>query len=451
MTRRKAIRRRDNPPANPSPKEDSPQTAPPETLLLQKLLGEAWALRDRVEDRRPPDGWSPVDYAPHLRREYQALLLGYEWRSRAGAAFDAKALADDLQSKVLPLGDVSADKPAPPEVARWSVLDRLFAARREFLAAGVDTRFQGPPEQVRAVRDMIRLKNDLVFSRRTTPHGTPGFGRPRRVPTGSIGRFWIYWGHWRRSPTNSIDLEAACLSGESPAAVQQRLDDLALRARRLDELRSSVEGSGLQKDAADLADAAEKEPQKKGLATSIDALLSVPLLPAELHTRLLAARAKLDQPLRVPAEESAARAGGGFVAGQVAVGSAARPVRARGPAGAIGRSTGRGDAARRGLQSRRSAGTGATLAAVRAIGQPARRFLSGIARGNREKSRQRRSGLAARRRAAAGSGRCPRRGQGRPQGRLGGRATAAIAGRAVRAAAGRNARGRPRNPRRRPT
>ena len=112
---------------------------------------------------RRPDNWSPVDYAPHLWREYQALLLGYEWRSRAGEAFDAKTLADDLQSKVLPLGDVSAGKPAPPAVARWSVLDRLFAARRDFLAAGIDTRFQGPPEQVRAVREMIRLKNDLVF------------------------------------------------------------------------------------------------------------------------------------------------------------------------------------------------------------------------------------------------------------------------------------------------
>ena len=50
-------------------------------------MTKAWEWRDKVQVHAGAGNWSPVDYAPHLWREYQELLLGHEMRYRLGVAW----------------------------------------------------------------------------------------------------------------------------------------------------------------------------------------------------------------------------------------------------------------------------------------------------------------------------------------------------------------------------
>ena len=70
---------------------------PSPVAILATALAETWQRRDRLQDRAlTRAGWTPVDYAPHLWREYQELALGIDRRSRAGAAFDPASLAKEI-------------------------------------------------------------------------------------------------------------------------------------------------------------------------------------------------------------------------------------------------------------------------------------------------------------------------------------------------------------------
>ena len=59
-------------------------------LQVALLLEEAWKLRDQLQNRSR-EAWIPTDYAPHLWREYQATLLGYQRQYRAGSSFPSKS------------------------------------------------------------------------------------------------------------------------------------------------------------------------------------------------------------------------------------------------------------------------------------------------------------------------------------------------------------------------
>ena len=52
------------------------------------LLQAAWEQHDEL-DRDAQFGWTIVDYAPHLWREYEAVLLDYEFRLRSARRMPA--------------------------------------------------------------------------------------------------------------------------------------------------------------------------------------------------------------------------------------------------------------------------------------------------------------------------------------------------------------------------
>jgi hypothetical protein len=89
--------------AGPEQAAGSPRQA---ATQVAALLEEAWRLRDRIEQSPTAAGLTPIDYAPHLWRAYQELLLGYELRLRGGREYDPAKLADDLRTfRGRPSGD----------------------------------------------------------------------------------------------------------------------------------------------------------------------------------------------------------------------------------------------------------------------------------------------------------------------------------------------------------
>lgn len=266
-----------------------PAVGPPEAGLRDLLL-KAWQLCDRMQDRDASGPWSPVDYAPHLWSEFQELLLGYELRCRAGAAFDADRLAKDLQANVLPLQDWmdGGGGGLPSTVGRSPVLARLAEARRRFLASG---------DQSGDVDEALRCKNDLLYRARyyVRWHGLAQRASPRqhrllRPVSDLLSELRSFLDRLER-------LEVLASDGGPAARITEIREQLAVGRQRLEDLRKAIERDGLYRNAADLAERARKHPKTKGIAGAMDALLAVPLLPADLRMRVLAARAGLDQPL----------------------------------------------------------------------------------------------------------------------------------------------------------
>ncbi|MEK6234126.1 MAG: hypothetical protein N2C14_05410, partial [Planctomycetales bacterium] len=103
-------------------KRSSAGTKPP------SLLAKGWRLRDKFLDRSAGDGWSPVDDAPHLWREFQDLLLGYDVRSRAGAAYQDWNVKGKVKEYILTLEELD-QRTRPPSSSRGGVVDQLTAAR----------------------------------------------------------------------------------------------------------------------------------------------------------------------------------------------------------------------------------------------------------------------------------------------------------------------------------
>ena len=114
-------------------------------------------------------GWTPADYAPHLWREYQELLLGIDRRSRAGAAFDPAALTNEIAQDLtldeklfLDAGGASpaVAAAAASAVRTQNVASRLTAARAQFIERTQgDSYFAGG----NPLRTAIQFKNDLTL------------------------------------------------------------------------------------------------------------------------------------------------------------------------------------------------------------------------------------------------------------------------------------------------
>jgi len=73
-----------------------------EVAQARVLLGEAWQVRDEASRDWPAISLTanPIENVPHLWREFQAELLGFEQRVRAGAGVDAAAIAAVLAQTV---------------------------------------------------------------------------------------------------------------------------------------------------------------------------------------------------------------------------------------------------------------------------------------------------------------------------------------------------------------
>lgn len=102
------------PPAGDAPAEappagdgEQPAEVDPLRKQLRRLLDEAWQLRDLAQSK-PRGGvgrrGAPVDFAPHLWREFQERIYGYELQYRYGLS--SEYLMAGLRENVLPLRQV---------------------------------------------------------------------------------------------------------------------------------------------------------------------------------------------------------------------------------------------------------------------------------------------------------------------------------------------------------
>ncbi len=286
---------------NASPRQKAAKQA-------EALLEQAWRLRDQIEQPVAAAPVTPIDYAPHLWRAYQELLLGYERRYRGDTQSDPAKLADDLRTNVLPVASLVPGQPSSPAVGKATIVSRLVDAQERFLAKfkeeWADQLAKDP--RARHYLELVRARNGFVF--RATDYvrwlaaAAPNSPRRNRLYQ-PIADFLAALGPF----VNQLEsLESTAASAAEGNRVDDALASLSLQAETLQGLRRAIEEEGLQKDAADLIDAATKDPAKKGLTGPMESLLATPLLPATLRARLLHARGKLQQPLSIGEERAAA-------------------------------------------------------------------------------------------------------------------------------------------------
>ena len=248
---------------------------------IRYLLEKAWAWRDSVRAQGDPRPWSPVDYAPHRWREYQELLLGYEWRWRYGVSLDDAKLAE---LKDLSKGETSVQK--------W-----LKKAETQFNQSDFKTQFDEHPEFV-DVKRAVQLKNDLFFA-------VPYYLR------------WHAWAAWASPRGDSLeepisdtidkladlldDLEslekhdAPDRGGRSGTLNQQELlEKLDEKIDELKELQRDLQVDRLEKETGELLDERRNEPGEKWVARA-ETLLSTPLLSGTLRMKLLDALKVVDE------------------------------------------------------------------------------------------------------------------------------------------------------------
>ena len=283
--------------APPEPAGESPDAAAPAkpsqaVPAARTLLAEAWALRDQAIDRQGKAAWTPIDYAPHLWREYEALVVGYELRYRYGAVADAAKVADDLRANVLPLKDLLARGTLPAGVAPSTVLARLAEARRLFLGSEAATAFEQGPEPLVRLKQAIQLKNDLVFRAADYVRWHGRACRSSAVPL-------------RLQPPLAAlldqlaelagQLDAFENAGRTAVSRQEMLSQLeALRARMatIQRLHANLDSEGLLKLAADLTKPSRESADTAGM----EALLATACLPSQPRLTLLDALAVVKQP-----------------------------------------------------------------------------------------------------------------------------------------------------------
>ena len=110
-------------PAAPTMGGDTPPAAE-EPDRVPALLAEAWGLRDRLESRDSGTA-SPVDFAPHLWREFQEQLLGYERLYRAGAVGDKVLIARALRQMMVPLRKLAEGWQGPSLPQGPGIVERI--------------------------------------------------------------------------------------------------------------------------------------------------------------------------------------------------------------------------------------------------------------------------------------------------------------------------------------
>ncbi|HEY5312676.1 MAG TPA: hypothetical protein VIK18_09150, partial [Pirellulales bacterium] len=255
-----------------------PVTGQPAEAGLRARLNAAWQLRDHLATRAEHSGWAPIDYAPHLWREFEELILGYELRYRAGTAFDRQALADDLSRNILALTPVGRDE-AVAAASGSTIAERLAAARRQFLAGEVRPGYESQPAEM---RDALAVLNDAVLG---------------------VVRY-LHW--FEQSLTPAADNEA--LADD----LNQTLQAMSELSQQLEELFSSpaAKASGLRDETdrlrealaaqearlqADVAGWLRDRPQPSNLVR-IENVLATPLLRADQRARLQQCLLRSDLP-----------------------------------------------------------------------------------------------------------------------------------------------------------
>ncbi len=268
---------------------------------VRRFWKQAWQLRDGIEHPFTAAPITPIDYAPHLWRAYNELLLGYELRYRGGSEYDPKILADDLRTNILTADILSTGQPLPAAAGRASLVSRLADAQQLYLAESEDWSdpLANDPQATPLSGIGCGERTQLVFrafdyvrwhaaAERYSPRQAAAISADRRLsrPTADL-----------RRPVRLVRVAGRRSVVRRPRGRRPGRPRPAGRDPR--RLRKTIEDEGLYKDAADLIEAATKNPAKTGLAGPMDALLSTSLLRAPLRMKLLHARMGLQQPIDV--------------------------------------------------------------------------------------------------------------------------------------------------------
>ncbi len=290
------------PPAKKQGAEPPMPPVAPELQEARRLLAQAWAAQDAFQARTDAGTWLPADYAPHLWREYQETLLGYEQRLWAGQAFQAKEIAASLQKEVLPLAAVLRDAAVPVGVDRGTVLGRLAEARQQFVGSEAKASYEQPLQGVEVLREAIQLGNELTLdvAYLVRWHAAASASSPQSLTVYQPLRQLLDQG--LPALRNRLDefLTADSISAPGRGDRQAKLDDLRRLLDQLRQLRDQIERNGILREAQQLASEVSAGGQAKGIADRIDGFLATPLLPAPLRQALLDVRGRLDSSFGPP-------------------------------------------------------------------------------------------------------------------------------------------------------
>ncbi len=310
-TGKRSLRRRTAEAAAEDETKDDEEAAAARAELRQ-VLQEAWALRDRSAGRATADGWSPVDYAPHLWRELEAMILGYELQFRFGPPDEARRWSEQARSQILPWGEYLDTGRLPSGMSPSSVVSRLARAHRRFVEGPVHEGFSKASREFDLLKRAICLKNDLAA---LAPycvrwHARASLG-PRQGP--ALGE--------RISRLVSTDLPALFSAlealqgpgrgGRPVLSLPANRRALESQIRAMERLRKEIEEDGLRRLARSLAGRATGSGRGEAVAQTADVLLRTPLLPAPERLALIDLIEALEAPAENPSAPEARRAGSG--------------------------------------------------------------------------------------------------------------------------------------------
>jgi hypothetical protein len=270
-----------------------------------KLVGDAWTLRQQIQDRSKAVPWSPIDYAPHLWRKLDALLLGGESRYGSGTAYAKEELTKEFRDMVGSLQELkkieekeeiaATDREVSASASPGSdVIVRVAAARREFLRCLNRAGWRdGPesPDQATA-RALVQLKNDLLFHLPSYLRWRACLAQASSAPTaidasleGLLGQLPGFLDLLDRLDKGKMDEQDAAGRQAKWTDTVARLKE---KAKTLQDWRDRIEkelkiAKGWERDFDDLVANAGKE----GNTAKIEGLLATALPSASQRIKLL--------------------------------------------------------------------------------------------------------------------------------------------------------------------
>lgn len=277
------------PPAEPAAGPDAARAK------VLNLLQDAWRLRDRLQSRDSALRWTPVDYAPHIWREFQELLLGYEMQFRDRGTHAAKDLTGDLELLVASLKLLVEQQPLPQTADPSSVLARLENAGRQTLRKQPPAESPETAQITAAYGEAIRLRNDLLFA---CPYYVRWYGRA----AGGAPFAASLYDHLSELLADQLpqycELLASTAGAASPekatkAEFDSRLRQIQLRTAALNGLRDRIEKDLLTREVQAILGESEDARKPEELSQRIVDLLGTPILAAPQRAALLAVLEKL--------------------------------------------------------------------------------------------------------------------------------------------------------------
>lgn len=237
---------------------------------LRAALDRAWQGRDQLESVPIQNGYSPIEYAPHVWRQLVATLLSFDAQARSGRAFRKT----ELTEKVTSIGN-QFERLREGPAGGTAIIDRL---RAELLDREMGT----APERWSQNNDLMTLASDAIRLRQRLGYRAHDYVR------------WYANVAYRSQYEPLQVLQSHLLQGlEQLVLVDQRLRNLEethLSELLLSELRSTLDAAEAQfSDAERLFDGFVDavidnldRPEWRGLAS---AMLDSPLLDAEQRQR----------------------------------------------------------------------------------------------------------------------------------------------------------------------